>query len=642
MALNKDSSPRGKRFEGTPAWALATLLGGLVLVLLGERVLSGTAVARTILTSLGMVAVVGTTAMRWFGSTRTTGEKRKTERTLAALCTAAVLALLAYFTTAEPFVDWLGISGWSSAAQQRYQSAVTVTWIVVLLATTIPQIFVELALFPMREAEHVEWRRVRDALFAGVTLSLAIAYGSLFTYVADALDLRADFSYFRTSKPSDSTIKILDNLPDKVRIVGFFPPVNEVGTEVEGYLNDLARASERVQVEMHDRLLVPELAKQAKVSQDGTVVVMRGEQQETLQLGTELQAARAKLKRLDSDVQRTLLKLMRKPRTAYLTVGHGELNDTQPTADEPGRTARGVRELLQMQNYTVRDLGMVQGLGRDVPEDATLVLVLGPSEPFAPEEVEALKRYADRGGHVLMALEPQTKTNHAELAGLFGLQLRPDVVVCNERNHAVRRRNASDHSIIFSNRFSVHQSVSMLARLGSRPVFFLGASALDQVKGATDHFKIDFAITSLPDSFGDQNGNFTYDQGESKGNLHLVAAVSPSKAPPADENKAESNGPPEMRAVVVADVDALSDGALLNASMYNGNPQFVADVLRWLGGEESFSGTATTTEDVRIEHTKQKDRALFYGTIFGAPGLVLGAGLLITRRSRSGKKARSA
>ena len=57
------------------------------------------------------------------------------------------------------------------------------------------------------------------------------------------------------------------------------------------------------------------------------------------------------------------------------------------------------------------------------------------------------------------------------------------------------------------------------------------------------------------------------------------------------------------------------------------NVMLFVDAIRWLGGEESFTGAISTTEDVKIEHTKQKDLVLFYGTIFVVPSLVLGAGL---------------
>jgi len=74
-----------------------------------------------------------------------------------------------------------------------------------------------------------------------------------------------------------------------------------------------------------------------------------------------------------------------------------------------------------------------------------------------------------------------------------------------------------------------------------------------------------------------------------------------------------------MRAFVVADADVFSDAAFGNEP----NIFFAADVVRWLGSEESFSGAITNAEDVRIEHTKQKDVLWFYATLFLAPALAL-------------------
>ena len=69
-----------------------------------------------------------------------------------------------------------------------------------------------------------------------------------------------------------------------------------------------------------------------------------------------------------------------------------------------------------------------------------------------------------------------------------------------------------------------------------------------------------------------------------------------------------------------------------------GNQVLFLDALRWLGGEESFSGAVNTEEDVRIEHTKEKDALWFYATIFGAPALVLGLGFWVSRRRRKGAR----
>jgi hypothetical protein len=65
-----------------------------------------------------------------------------------------------------------------------------------------------------------------------------------------------------------------------------------------------------------------------------------------------------------------------------------------------------------------------------------------------------------------------------------------------------------------------------------------------------------------------------------------------------------------------------------------GNQVLFVDAVRWLVGEESVQGLPNTEEDVRIEHTKQADLGWFYALIFGAPSLVLGAGIWVSRRAR--------
>ena len=51
-------------------------------------------------------------------------------------------------------------------------------------------------------------------------------------------------------------------------------------------------------------------------------------------------------------------------------------------------------------------------------------------------------------------------------------------------------------------------------------------------------------------------------------------------------------------------------------------------------GDEAFSGQTSTEADVKITHTRKQDVAWFYSTIFLAPALVIGAGVVVTRNAR--------
>jgi hypothetical protein len=83
---------------------------------------------------------------------------------------------------------------------------------------------------------------------------------------------------------------------------------------------------------------------------------------------------------------------------------------------------------------------------------------------------------------------------------------------------------------------------------------------------------------------------------------------------------------------VLADSDALGDFVMSQDPF---NQYLFVDSMRWLVGEESVMGPPNTEEDQRIQHTKQQDLSWFYATIFGAPGIVLAAGLALGRRSRA-------
>ena len=326
------------------------------------------------------------------------------------LSLTGLVALAIYFATTDAGVEKLGLASMAVTKKEHLLGVLRVLWIALSAVSLMPMLFAETALWPMRRAERPESRRVRAAASAGLTLVVAAIYGSLLVYAAGGVPWKADYSYFKTSRPSESTRKIAASLAEPVKVVAFFPDVNEVRNEVSSYLRELGTGMPKLQVQVTDRLLSPKLAKELRATQDGVIVFSKGSVNYTVNLGTDIEAARPKLKTLDKDVKEQLLKLARARLTAYLTVGHGELNDSGKGKDDPARSASIARALLQKQNLTLKDLGLAQGSGSDVPDDADVVLVLGPSEPFAAEEISALQRYADRGGHLFIAFEPDANT----------------------------------------------------------------------------------------------------------------------------------------------------------------------------------------------------------------------------------------
>src|SRR5690606_18486978 len=110
-----------------------------------------------------------------------------------------------------------------------------------------------------------------------------------------------------------------------------------------------------------DRLASPALAAEHRVTEDGTIVLAAGDRSERLTLATDLARARPRLRRLDENVRRLLMRVARDQRTVYFTVGHGELNDPQsvgPTEATPFGSIDAFRSLFGLLNYRVDDLGV--------------------------------------------------------------------------------------------------------------------------------------------------------------------------------------------------------------------------------------------------------------------------------------------
>jgi ABC-type uncharacterized transport system len=664
--------------SGAPGWLLPLYVAGLALVLVGERVLSGLEKGAGFFTAVGVLAVIVATALRFSPQYRAQGERASIERLFSLLSLVGLLGLAVYYVTTDSGAERFGLAKLTTEKRDHAIELLRVLWVSLLTLSVVPQLFAEVALRPMRRAERPESRRVKAAAMAGGALAMVVVYGSLLVYAAGGITKKWDYSYFKTSRPGESTTKIAKGLTEPIRVVAFFPEVNEVKSEVQSYLKELAAVSPKLKVEVRDRLLAPKLAKELRASQDGVIILSKGSATYTLNLGTDLESARAKLLTLDRDFQEQLLKAVRSHKTVYFTVGHGEINDTpKGSSEKDGRTASVAKLLLQKQNVTVKDLGIGQGLGSDVPNDADAVVVLGPSSAFSPEELASLQRFADRGGHLLLALDPESRPNldlvtSAEeaappagaapaatpapsgsakpeapktpapphLAGLVaitGLTYSPDLLA-NETQHIRARNNDADRTRLQISNFSSHASVSTLSRNAPRAaIVVFGSGSLEKPQSLAG--KVDFTVRSPGSTWGDVNGNFRLDKDTEKSATYNVAAavtrpvVGEAPPPEGDKSKDKKTEPKEMRAFVTADVDAFSDLVMTNVV---GNQVLFVDAMRWLVGEESYMGQTNSEEDVLIEHTKQQDLAWFYGTIFGVPAVVLGAGLLVRRRALRG------
>lgn len=120
----------------------------------------------------------------------------------------------------------------------------------------------------------------------------------------------------------------------------------------------------------------------------------------------------------------------RKP-VIYFTQGHGELD-----LNNMENRVKGIGQLktrLDRRNFDARPLKF-EPLQPNIPDDANVVVVAGSDKPWPPAEVDALRKYADRGGKLVVMIGVPNNSAEWAQTGLenllvdYGVRIESEVI----------------------------------------------------------------------------------------------------------------------------------------------------------------------------------------------------------------------
>lgn len=594
-----------------PSWAAAA---GLVLLFMGERLFVGASTGRVVCGVIAGSALAAAVAARVLGLTRAAPEARPVQARLAIATGALALSALAYAGTL--LID--------ANAEEGARWTATL-WAISLVSWSVgaaPLLLLETTIAPVAFNEHYEQARVEHAWRRGLSFGLFIPVLFLANFLVERHDQRAELALGSQLQPSEQTRAAVRDLTKDVRVLLFYPRRNLVAERLERYFEPLLELSPHLTVERVDQALAREEAKKARVSGNGFVAVYRGELAEKIGVATEPRAARRALRRFDADFLKKLLKTTVAAKTAYFVSGHDERSHTAGGSEDPRPRTTFLAKQLENMQYDVQPLGLAQGLQSEVPDDAGLVFIMGPTRKLLPDEQESLRNYVLSGGRLFVALDANMDVRLETLLEGTGLTFHPESLA-DESNHVTLTRTKVDRTVIPTNGFIRHATTDLLARNRRTAVLLNGTGYLERADDpeAERPFESKITVESLPSAFVDQNGNYEQDPDEPSTARPVIAAVTTT-----------STTGEEGRMVVWSDVDAVADELI---QQVQGNVLLLRDTVFWLQKEDDPVVTIDADEDVKIVHRREEDVAVFYGTTFGVPLLVLGLGWLAQRRRRT-------
>lgn len=457
-----------------------------------------------------------------------------------------------------------------------------------------------------------------QANLALVAVAMLGIVGGL-NYVVSRHPVRFDLTANKMYTLADQTVDILQKLNQDVNVT-LFTSSKRSSAEIaraEQLLKEYAKKSSKFHFKSIDVERNPSEAKRLGIHELNTVVFESGDnRKDVLQRDyvTYAMQGRQPVPKFQGEGAFTsaLVKMADTTHLIfYFTQGHGEKDLNNPQED--GLTH--FKDGLEKENYTVKPVTLLTD-GK-IPEDAAAIISVGPTRPFQLSEETLLKNYLQKGGKLILCIDPMVNSGLDSLLKDFGVKLGNDLVVDptsyafpdvravipQYSYHAIVERLSNDHmaSIIPFSR-SVQKLEPALKNV-TQTVFL---QTTDKGWGNTN-FK-DKSLRMHP--------------GDLKGPVPMAMAC---EWTPADTSK-------KTRLVVYGNSNFFTN-QFLNGP---GNLDLGLNSFSWVAGEENKISIHPKEDDMRVLNLSNVGANLvYYLAVWIMPLSVLAIGGLIWYRRRS-------
>lgn len=450
------------------------------------------------------------------------------------------------------------------------------------------------------------------ALFCGILVA------------ANVLAFRHPWRYDATEKRihtlSDQTVSVVRGLDKPVELLAFLQAGDPSRDEIEELLGRYRAVSRQVVWRIVDPEREPQLADQLHVTRKGVLVARCGEA--TAQTSGDPNAGIT-----EGTVTNLILKVTRPgPHRVYVLTGHGE-----PSPDDR-QTPSGLfvlAEALREQNFEVQHL--LLATEPDVPADAAVVLLAGPRKPLLEHEVGALRRYLERGGRVLLLLDPGEASGVEPVLADYRIAAGDDMIVDREQIPFLGARLGLDPIVESFPSHAVNRGFE-------ERVLFRQARSIDsRPEGGLPGVEVRVVAETRAGSWAEKawremlrTGRVSQDPDDREGPVPVAVAAERSAA----TEGGEGGGAAEKRArlVVVGDTDWVRNGQIGDFF----NREWALNVVEWLSGQEDLVAERPRTfRASRLEMTQAGFSNLFRLSVLLAPEalVILGLGVWWRRRS---------
>ena len=458
-----------------------------------------------------------------------------------------------------------------------------------------------------------------------VILGVVVLVGA--NYVLARQNTRWDLTAAGQYSLSDQTVRILESLDAPIRVLVFAPELDF--KRFSDRLAEYEYISSEVSLEYVDVDKSPALAQQYEVQSYGTVVFDYNGRIERVVSDQEQDLTNALIKAVEGE-----------ERVVYFVQGHGE--KSPDGTDRDGYSA--LSESLRNDNLSVESVILAQT--GEVPANADVLIVAGPSTDLLPAEADLLRTYLEGGGKVLFLVDPPEGPDSPDqetlvaLIAEWGIDIGRDVVLDVS---GLGQLLGTDAAVPVAATYPPHPITDRFELLTAFPLARSVKPGAGGTSGRVAQTLVETSARSWAESDFDEvaTGEVAPDEAEGDvlGPISIAAAVSVeievsegagtdadgATDVSGDDNEEDVDASPvEARVAVFGDSDFATNATL----GIQGNRDLMLNTVNWLAEQENLiSIRPREPEDRRITLTADQAFLIQLVSLLMIPGVIVGVGV---------------
>jgi ABC-type uncharacterized transport system involved in gliding motility auxiliary subunit len=417
---------------------------------------------------------------------------------------------------------------------------------------------------------------------------------------------------------SPQSKKVVEALKDKLVLTAF----TEGGTnpQIQTLLDGYRYASpSQVETRMVDPDKEPTLAEQMKITTVPSLHIQYGKESFVVTQPTE------------ETITNGIIRVTRPgKKIVYFTEGFGEPSLTDPQ-DPKGFAS--LKLALEQENYEVKSLLLPSV--EQIPDDASVVVLAGPTRPLTDGAIAALEAYLKRGGRLFAMVAPHPSSDKAgeRLASFlanWGVKVGNDIVIDRE----VRLFEGPRLGVVpLSRTYGTHPITQGFRDFTVYPQTSSVEPAAEGKKGLQATALVKTSESSWAETDVDGvlvRGVASLEAADRKGPVSVGVAVTANLK---EMGFTPPEGVTEARLVVFG-TPLFVDNQQLAQSQLNGD--LALNAVGWLvGQEELVSIRSRSVRASRADLTPAQAARVFYLSVFIIPQLLMALGIWVWWRRRA-------